>query len=183
MAKYCKVCGTRCLDDAAFCPRCGSPLQNQQTNGDESGNMRLGIISLVLGITGLLAWIIPIFGLPIGVTALVFGISGLKKSGRGMAIAGIVLGIICLVLTIINSAIGAYRGYRGELWSAIEENTTQSVETVYDADESVAAKVLLGEHTCLFIGDDGNERNFNISLVKDKMALELVDEFDSAYIG
>lgn len=181
MAKYCKVCGTRCLDDAAFCPRYGSPLQNQQINADESGNMRFGIISLVLGITGLLAWIIPIFGLPIGVTALVFGILGLKKSGRGMAIAGIVLAIICLVLTIINSAIGAYQGYRGELWSAIEENTTQSVGTVYDED--VAAKVVIGEQTSLFIGHAGNDSNFNISLVKDKMALELVDEFDSAYIG
>lgn len=163
MAKYCKVCGTRCLADAAFCPRCGSPLQNQQTNMDESGNMRFGIISLVLGITGLLAWIIPIFGLPIGVTALVFGILGLKKSGRGMAIAGIVLAIICLVLTIINSAIGAYQGYRGELWSAIEENTTQSVGTVYNEDEGMAAKVVIGEQTCLFIGDDGNDSNFNIS--------------------
>nr|QTC34744.1 protein translocase subunit SecD [uncultured bacterium] len=40
---------------------------------------------------------------------------------------GIVLGIICLVLTIINSAIGAYQGYHGEAWfqkgsNIIEEN-------------------------------------------------------------
>lgn len=31
-------------------------------------------------------------------------------------LTGIVLGIICLVLTIINSAIGAYQGYHGEAW-------------------------------------------------------------------
>lgn len=44
-------------------------------------------------------------------------------------LAGIVLGIICLVLTIINSAIGAYQGYHGEAWfqkgsNIIEENVS-----------------------------------------------------------
>ena len=45
-----------------------------------------------------------------GIIALVLGIIGLKKSSKGMSIVGIVLGIICLVLTIINSAIGGFYG-------------------------------------------------------------------------
>lgn len=48
-----------------------------------------------------------------------------------MSIVGIVLGIICLVLTIINSAIGAYQGYHGEAWfqkgsNTIEENVSDN---------------------------------------------------------
>lgn len=92
--------------------------------------MGLAIISLVFGIVGLLAWIIPIIGLPVGVVALVLGILGIKKSNKGMSIAGIVLGVICLVLTIINGAIGAYQGYHGDAWfqkgsATTEENTKQ----------------------------------------------------------
>lgn len=52
-----------------------------------------------------------------------------KRSG--LSIVGIVLGIICLVLTIINSAIGAYQGYHGEAWfqkgsNTIEENVSDN---------------------------------------------------------
>ena len=73
----------------------------------------------------MLAWIIPIIGLPVGIVALVLGILGIKKSSKGMSIAGIVLGVICLVLTIINSAIGAYQGYHGEAWFQKRANTTE----------------------------------------------------------
>ena len=40
----------------------------------------------------------------------------MKKGGKGMAIAGIVLCIISLVATIVNSAIGAYMGATGQLF-------------------------------------------------------------------
>ncbi len=65
--------------------------------------------SLILGYIGLLAWIIPLFGLPITITGLVMGIKGNSK-------AGTILCIIGLVLTIINSAIGAYKGATGQLF-------------------------------------------------------------------
>lgn len=107
-------------DGAAFCSGCGSPLQNQNMyitpEVSSQRNSGLGIAALVLGIIGLLAWIIPIIGLPVGLVALILGICGIKKSSKVMSIAGIVLGIICLVLTIINGAIGAYQGYHGEAW-------------------------------------------------------------------
>lgn len=66
-------------------------------------------------------------------------------------LAGIVLGIICLVLTIINSAIGAYQGYHGEAWfqkgsNIIEENVSDdqpsgkqetNVFTLRDSDGNI----------------------------------------------
>lgn len=71
-------------------------------------------ISLVLGITGLIAWFIPIFGLPVTITGLVYGIKGLDSTKKTQAIIGIVLCIIGLVLTIANAAIGAYLGVTGQ---------------------------------------------------------------------
>ena len=77
----------------------------------------MAIAGLILGITGLLAWIIPIFGLPITITGLVLSIKARKDiSQRGMSTAGIVLNIIGLVATIVNSAIGAYLGATGQLF-------------------------------------------------------------------
>ncbi|MDY3854447.1 MAG: zinc-ribbon domain-containing protein [Butyribacter sp.] len=125
---FCSKCGKEMEDGSAFCSACGSSLTT--TFNVENKNSSAGIVALVLGIVGLLAWIIPIIGLPVGVVALVFGIIGIKKSSKGMSIAGLVLGILCLVLTIINSAIGAYQGFRGEAWfqqkNDASENITES---------------------------------------------------------
>ncbi len=82
------------------------------SSGDSgAGN---AIASLILGIFGLLAWFIPLFGAPITIVGLVLGIRGLPSSNRGLAVAGIVLSIIGLVLTIINASIGAYLGATGQ---------------------------------------------------------------------
>ena len=50
---------------------------------------------------GILAWLIPLFGFPITILGLVFGIIGVKKGGKGIAIAGIVLSAITLLFTTI----------------------------------------------------------------------------------
>ena len=78
---------------------------NNQPPRQSSG---LSIASLVLGIVGIVACCIPIIGIPVNVTGLILGIVGMKKGGRGMAIAGIILCSIFLVLTIANSALGVY---------------------------------------------------------------------------
>lgn len=155
---YCSKCGKQMEDGATFCSRCGAPLhnpniyraplQNPNIYGAPKMNQPrkagLGIAALVLGIVGVLAWIIPIIGLPVGIVALVFGILGLKKSSKGMSIAGIVLGAVCLVLTIINGAIGAYQGYHGEAWfqkgsNSVEENT--EFFWVYENDKEHFSKI------------------------------------------
>lgn len=57
------------------------------------------ITAMILGLAGILFWFT--FLVPVG--AIVFGIVGLKKepTGRGMAIAGIVLGGLCFVATLL----------------------------------------------------------------------------------
>ena len=58
-----------------------------------------GVTSLVTGIVGfVLAWV-PLLGFASSVIAVVFGILGIRKnSGKGMAIAGLVVGGITLVI-------------------------------------------------------------------------------------
>lgn len=72
------------------------------------------VASLVLGIVGMIAWILPILGLPITITGLVFGIKALKRTQKGMAIAGVVLCAIGLTFSTINCAVGAYLGATGQ---------------------------------------------------------------------
>lgn len=70
-------------------------------------NKGFSIASMILGIVGFLAWCIPLFGYPVTIVGLVLGILGKKKGGKGMAIAGIVMCSITLILTLINSILGA----------------------------------------------------------------------------
>jgi len=90
----------------------GGQYNTQPQNKTGSGG---AIASLVLGIFGVFAWLIPLIGYPVTIIGLILGIKGRKSDKRGMATAGMVLSIIFLVLSIINSAIGAYMGATGQL--------------------------------------------------------------------
>ena len=72
----------------------------------------MAIAALVLGIIGLVAWLIPILGLPITIVGLIMGVNGRRKNPeqKGMATAGMIMSIIGLILTIINGAVGACMG-------------------------------------------------------------------------
>ncbi len=70
-----------------------------QSNGLALAAMVLGIVSFPLHLTCFL-------GVPAAILAVVFGFVGLSKSmrvgqGRGMAIAGLVLGAVNLVLVVL----------------------------------------------------------------------------------
>jgi hypothetical protein len=89
------------------------PSQSQPWSGrayqqpqEETKHKGKAAASMVLGIIGLVAWLIPLFGVPITITGLVLGIVGLKSSKQGMAIAGIVMCVIELGLNAMNSLIG-----------------------------------------------------------------------------
>lgn len=66
----------------------------------------MGIAALILGLIGIVAWLIPFFGFPFNILAIIFGAVGRNSSNPGMAKAGLILGIIGLVLTIINAILG-----------------------------------------------------------------------------
>lgn len=75
------------------------------------------LLSLILGLVGIIAWIMPIIGFPITIIGLIFGIRSIKLGKKGISIAGIVLCSIFLLATTINAAIGFYKGSSGQLYN------------------------------------------------------------------
>ncbi|MCI6537578.1 MAG: hypothetical protein BHW44_00450 [Roseburia sp. 40_7] len=72
----------------------------------EKNNNSLAVVALVLGIVSIITWLFPIAGYITTIIAIVLGVKGRKSEKRGMATAGMVLGIIFLIITLLNSIIG-----------------------------------------------------------------------------
>lgn len=112
---FCKNCGTEIPNNVAFCTRCGAPVQNQAQPQPQQapqggyyqppqqqyyqppmqqGNGKTPIVSLVLGIIGLVLAIFPtIFyiALVVSIVGIVFGVKERKTTGKAV---GLVLSII-----------------------------------------------------------------------------------------
>ena len=70
-----------------------------------------------LGIASLVCWLLPIAGLPVSFIGLGLGLRDIKAgSARKYAAVGIALVCVGLLLSLINSAVGAYQGYNGTLF-------------------------------------------------------------------
>lgn len=88
-------------------PLAYAPAPGQQTAYAVPMQPRSGlsVASLVLGIIGVISILLWFFAAPLGILALIFGLIGRNKGGKGMATAGIILGAIALVGTIIITAV------------------------------------------------------------------------------
>lgn len=64
------------------------------------------IASFVLGIVGIIAWLLPLFGYPVTIVGLVLGCIARKDKKNGFNLAGIILSSITLALTLGNSILG-----------------------------------------------------------------------------
>jgi hypothetical protein len=108
---YCNNCGTQNPDQSAFCSKCGNrlapvqviPQQPQVTAAHARKTNGLAIASMVLGI----ASIIPPLAI-CSIPAIIMGaiaLNQIKKDpsldGRGMALAGVIIGSIFLALWIL----------------------------------------------------------------------------------
>ncbi len=76
----------------------------------------LAVFSLILGIVGLIAWLLPICGWPISTLGLALGVISRDSSRRNLALAGLVLSALGLLLATGNAALGAYLGITGRLF-------------------------------------------------------------------
>jgi len=110
---YCANCGAALLPGAFACTQCGTATGNTAgttyvQEPQAKGSNVLAIVSLVCGLVSLLCGCGLTF-LP-GVAAIVCGgISlGKKQDGKGMAVAGLILGIISVILGIIVAAFYSY---------------------------------------------------------------------------
>lgn len=65
-------------------------------------------LALVMGLVSIISWIIPLAGLATTIIGITAGKTGMNSpTGKGKAIAGLVLSIIFLVVTGINMIAGA----------------------------------------------------------------------------
>ena len=121
----CPSCGSQVHYGHSFCTRCGKPVAAGAARVPQSpagvhhaatgGGGGSAIAGFILGLFSLLAWLLPIVGLPVSIAGLVFGIKGTRSESKVVAIIGIVLCVLGLVLSIANAAIGAYLGATGQL--------------------------------------------------------------------
>ena len=77
----------------------------------ENNNNNRAVASLVLGLVSIVTWLFPIAGYITTILAIVFATKGRHSEKKGMATAGLVLGIIFLVVTLLNSFLEQSLGY------------------------------------------------------------------------
>ena len=94
--------------------------------GSEERPGPMAIVALICGILSMLCCYVPLFGFILSVAAIVLGIIEVKKigkgesslKGKGMCIAGIILGAAGIVLGIVSwiilASLGVFAGAFGE---------------------------------------------------------------------
>ncbi len=127
----------------AFSQATGQNLTTQENISFDAGDATKNgkaTTGLVLGIIGMIAWIMPLIGAPVTIIGLIFSIKGLKSLKHGVAIAGVVLSIIGLLATAVNSSIGAYQEILNQLNQGPQRETTQTTQS---SDNNGASKIEL----------------------------------------
>lgn len=76
------------------------PVNPGKNNGKATAGFVLGLVSII-------AWIIPLFGIPVSVIGIIMSALGIKSEKKTKAIVGLVFSIIFLIATIINAVYGA----------------------------------------------------------------------------
>lgn len=73
----------------------------------EDNQKQYGLTSIVLA---LISYFLPVEGLDliIGIAAIIFAILGLQQEKKGLAIAGLIIGIFAVVGALYLSLIGGY---------------------------------------------------------------------------
>ena len=65
-------------------------------------------VSYVLGWCSIIAWFIPLVGFPVTIVGIVMGVKGQHSELKSKAKTGLILNIIFLVVTALNSALGVF---------------------------------------------------------------------------
>ena len=83
-------------------------LNLKPAEGDHlPSKLPLAASALVLGIIGLVAWYLPMAGLPITITGFMLGRSALLSTHRSLALKGMGLSLVGLLLSAVNAYVGA----------------------------------------------------------------------------
>ena len=89
---YCQNCGNKISENDIYCSNCGTTINNIQSQKANSTPLILGILAFIF------TWL-PFISIPLAVVAISIGTSQKNKDGK--TTAGIILGIISIILTAI----------------------------------------------------------------------------------
>lgn len=108
---YCKKCGKLISDDANFCPHCGASSSEPMVSVEETNNTAPCAKKSGVNIVGIIGFVLSIVCLFIdpyyvcSVFAVILSCAGVAISSenglKGLSIAGLVIGLIGLVLNIV----------------------------------------------------------------------------------
>ncbi len=107
MSKFCPNCGKEVNENAVICVNCGVALNNQNIVDETNKTNSLAVAGFVTSIVSL---IINLWGL-VGLISLILSVIGLvqisnkQEKGKGLAIAGTIIGFISIIyaaVVIIN---------------------------------------------------------------------------------
>lgn len=136
----------------------------------------LGTASLVLGIIAAVFAFIPLFGafvaIPLAALAIIFGGVGMifaftGKAGKGLPIAGLILGITAMIISIAISATTV-----NAVDEAINETSTTTTTTDDSAAEKPAKKAQAG------IGDNAVDADLQFTVTKIKTGVTQIGDPD-----
>lgn len=114
---FCKNCGAEIDDKAVVCIKCGVPTAPvKSTYGGPKEPAPKRTAAFVCGLLGFLFWAIPVVGLALSCMGVVFASksakltrenpehydgTGLVTAGKVLGIIGMVIGIACLIWTLV----------------------------------------------------------------------------------
>ena len=100
---YCQNCGNEIHDEAVVCIHCGAPTQNGQTQSQQKRTVAKTNGIAIAGF--ILSFFVAIAGLICAIIGLHRANKELDGSGRGLAIAGIVISCLSLLVGVIILAL------------------------------------------------------------------------------
>lgn len=107
MSKFCRNCGKELTEEQNVCLKCGVAITNEINKHEENKSDKQAVAGFILGLVSIMAWFIPLFGYPVTICGIIFSAKGLGSSlNKGKATAGLILSIIFLIITLINSILG-----------------------------------------------------------------------------
>jgi uncharacterized membrane protein len=146
----CPQCQQPANADAAFCGNCGAPLTvgSAEVAGQQGGvaiavpaeavnpakiidHSGKAIAACVIGLLGLLAWLVPIAGLVFGLLAMIFGTIAFHSRRRVFARTGIALSILVLGASLFMWV------HSAQQLSKADPSTTQTTNTAADGSLQV----------------------------------------------
>lgn len=81
-------------------------VQEENTTTNTTNEKKgFNVTSLILGIISISTFFYWYAALPAGIIAIIFGIAGRKDAGKGMGIAGIILGIVGLAICVVKAVL------------------------------------------------------------------------------